>query len=281
MSKFNVSMFQSIKESLAANDNSGGGYNDILRTEIGKTYIVRLVPYVKSLPDTFFRYYTVGWESFATGQYVSAVSPSSFGERDPILENRSRIYKHGSDEEKEKIQAVKRAEKWLVNAHVIKDPTNPENEGNVKLLRYGKQLDKIIRRAIDGDDADEFSEKVFDFSPNGVNLKIDVEEQGGYPSYTSSRFVTSNSDLGLTDADIEEIYESAFNLKEVFPVKSFEELQQMWEDHYVVSSHEEGEVSSKPSTTQHTASNTSVDIDDSDDDVDPQIAELLAGLNDD
>jgi hypothetical protein len=94
---YTASMFQSIKNALAKEDTGGSSYKDILKLEVGKTYTVRLLPNTKTPADTFFHYYLNGWQSFATGQFVSAVSLQSFGERDPIQEERYRILRLGTD----------------------------------------------------------------------------------------------------------------------------------------------------------------------------------------
>lgn len=233
----NSTMFQSIKAALNKNNDKSGGsglYNEIMKTAVGNTYTVRLLPDSKSPADTFLHYYVHGWNSFATGAYVQAISPQTFGERDPISEERFRAKRTGTDDEKSKMEAVRRSEKWLVNVYVIDDPANPENNGKVKILRYGKQLQKIILEAIEGEDAEEYGvERVFDLGPEGVNLKIKVEQQGDYPSYVSSRF-TAAGKLKLSEDEQQKIYDSANTLKDVFTVKSFDELKQMVDEHVYV-----------------------------------------------
>lgn len=234
-------MFESIKDALNRQKNTKSATKDILTLEQGKTYLVRLLPNVADPENTLLHYYTFGWNSFSTGGYVQAVSPTSWGERDPIAEERIRAYRNGTEEEKEKIKSVRRSEKWLANVYVINDPTNPDNNGKVKLLRFGKQLHNIIDNAINGEDADEFGIKVFDLSPQGVNLKIKVDEQGGYANYTASRF-TSAADLKLSAEQIDKIYESTTDLKGVLTVRSYDDLKKMLDEHYNVSS---GKVESK------------------------------------
>ena len=146
------SMFASIKDSLAKPSQSSSSTSNILRLKTGNTYTIRLLPYTAEPSKTFFHYYNHGWNSFATGQYVQTLSPQTFGERDPIAEERFKVLRTGSEEEKEKMQAIRRLEKWLVNVYVIDDPANPDNNGKVKILRYGKQLQKIITEAIEGED---------------------------------------------------------------------------------------------------------------------------------
>ncbi len=279
MKKFNSSMFDSIKGALS-NQEQRTSLSNILSMEVGNTYTVRLLPDLDKPDKTFFHYFSVGWESFSTGQYVQAISPQTFGERDPILEARYRIYKHGSDEDKEKIKAVKKTEKWLVNVYVVDDSKNPENNGTVKIIRYGKQLEKIIRRAIDGEDSEEFGPRIFDLGSNGVNLKIEVESQGEYPTYVSSRFTSHKSDLGLSENQISDIYSKIFDLESVFQIKSSDELQAMFDEHFVVSNHIHELAPSKPVVHKEVSTPVST-FSSNDDDDDPVIAELLAGIGED
>lgn len=280
MKKFNPSMFDSIKGALS-NQEQRTSLSNILSMEPGNTYTVRLLPDMEKPDKTFFHYFVVGWESFSTGQYVQAISPQTFGERDPILEARYRIYKHGTDAEKERIKAVKKNEKWLVNAYIVDDSKNPENNGQVKIIRYGKQLEKIIRRAIDGEDSEEFGPRIFDLGSNGVNLKIEVENQGEYPTYVSSRFTTHKADLGLSEGQVSDIYSKVFDLESVFQIKSASELQAMFDEHFTGSSSESTasrSVASEPVITKTSAPVAAVATDD---DEDPIVAELLAGIMED
>jgi hypothetical protein len=228
-------MFQSIKDALAKNDNENNtaSYTEILKTTPGNTYTVRLLPFAKDPKNTFFHYFNHGWVSFATGQYVQSLSPMTFGERDPIAEERFRILRTGTEDEKEKVKAIKRLEKYLVNVYVIDDPTNPDNNGKVKMLRYGKQVHKIIMEAIEGEDAEEFGPRIFDLGTNGVSFKIKCENQGEYPTYVSSRF-TSSGKLNLNDDEQKKIYDSVFDLTKVYTLKSYDELKQMLDEHFYV-----------------------------------------------
>ena len=297
MKQFNSSMFDSIKGALASQE-SKSNFSDILTMKPGNTYTVRLLPNVETPSDTFYRYFNVGWESFATGQYVQYVSPTTFEERDPILENRFKIYKHGSESDKAKVTKVKRGEKWLINAYIVDDPTDADNNGKVKMLRYGKQVDKIIREAIDGEDSVEFGGRIFDLSPDGCNFKIKVEKQGEYPTYVSSRFTTADGDLKLSDDQIEKIYGGGFDLSSVFQIKSFEDLEAMWTEHFLVSgsNNTEDKPDQPASPGQSDTPNASI-VDSAiansqvadaappeqpeDEELPPEVAKLLASLNDD
>lgn len=255
-------MFESIKAALNKKNSGRNGQGDILRLEIGNTYELKLLPNPKEPGKTFFHYYMHGWESFATGQYVSIISPTTFNERDPISEERFKILKLGSEAEKAKINKVRRGEKWFVNVYVVKDPVNPENEGKVKILRYGKQLDSIIMDAIEGADAEEFGEKVFDMNPGGAIFKVKVDKQQDFPSYTASRFTNSSKWFLPVDKQ-NEVLDNLHDITAIYDQKTFEETRNFFHTHY--------NVDAAPSKSDNKSDNKQDVNNQSDDDI---IAEL-------
>jgi hypothetical protein len=246
MSSITTSMFESIRTALNKTTNVAKN-NQILRCEPGNTYTVRLLPNIDDPSKTFFHYYTFGWNSFSTGQYVSVVSPSTFGAKDPIAEARYKILRTGTQEEKDKARAIIRSEKWLVNAYIINDPVNEENNGKVMILRYGKQLHKIIMDAIEGEGSEDLGPRIFDLSEKGSSLKIKVEQQGDYPTYVSSKFMMPKAIEGFDASKTEKINKSVYDLESVFTVKSYEEIKQLFNEHYVGST-DEVQPAVKPST---------------------------------
>jgi hypothetical protein len=232
---YNSSLFESIKEALNKSEKSGGNplYKEILKFKAGNTYVLRLLPNIADPSKTFFHYFQHGWNSFSTGEYVSALSLQTIGKPDPIGIETFRIKKTGTEEEKKKVQAVKWQEQWYVNVYVVDDPVTPANNGTVKIFRFGKKLNNIIESAISGDDSDEFGAKVFDLSKDGVNFKLKVEKQGDYIAYDSSRF-TSPVSLNLSEEKMEQIYNSVHDLTAVNQIKSEQELMDMWLKHFVV-----------------------------------------------
>lgn len=270
-------MFESIKEALKNSAKSGGNplYKEILKFKAGNTYILRLLPNIKDVPNTFYHFYVHGWNSFATGEYVSSVSLQTVGKPDPIGSEVYRMKKMGSAEEKEKVEAVKWQEQWYVNVYVVDDPVTPENNGTVKILRFGRKLNKLIEEAISGSDSDEFGPRVFDLSENGVNLKLKVEKNdGGFINYDSSRF-TSPQNLNLTKEKQDEIYSSIHDLTAINPLKSEEEIVQLWNKHFLCteglpSLKKDKEVDSEP--VEETTSSGEAKIEDD------MVKELLKGL---
>lgn len=278
---FTTSMFQSLKEALEKSDTSSSGnslYKEILKFKAGNTYVFRLLPNVKDLSKTFYHFYNHGWNSFATGQYVSALSLQTIGQPDPIGRERYRLSKFGTEEEKEKVKSVKWTEQWYANVYVVDDPVNPENNGKVKIFRFGTKLNKKIMSAINGDDADEFGPRVFDLSPEGVNFKLKVEKQGEYISYDSSRF-TSKVDLNLTKEKQELIYDSIFDLESINTIKSEAELIDMWNVHFLGKSVSEPKSVEENSVSEVVSKETTKvgSLDEDDVISDEMIEEILKG----
>lgn len=233
MNSITNSMFESIKSALTKENNNGTNkLKDYLRTEVGNTYTVRLLPNIKDPSKTFLHYYSYGWNSFSTGQLVTAVSPTTWNQRDPIAEERYRILRNGTDKEKEKAKGIVRTERWMVNCYVINDPVNEENNNKIKILRFGRQLHKIIMDAMEGEEAEELGPRIFDLSPKGVNFKIKVEKQGDYPTYVSSKFTSPKEVEGLDEDAHDKTYKSVFDLESYLTVKSYDELKELLNKHY-------------------------------------------------
>jgi len=249
-------MFDSIKSALTKTNEGGNTkYKDYLKTEAGNTYTVRILPNVKDPNKTFLHYYSYAWNSFADGKLINVISPTTWEQRDPIAEEGYRIRRSGTEEEKDKARALNRKESWLVNVYVENDPVRPENNGTIKVLRFGRQLNKIIMDAIEGDDAADFGARIFDLSPNGCSFRIKVEKQGDYPTYVSSKFALPKAVVGLDPGSYDEVYNGINDLESYLTVKSYDELKEILDMHYHCKAdvvEEEAPVVAKP-TTSYTA----------------------------
>jgi len=137
----------------------------------------------------------------------------------------------GTAEDQEKAAKVLRREQWLVNTYVINHSEEPENNDSVKVLRYGKQLHKIITDAIEGEDADQFGARVFDLSDKGCSFRVRCDKQGDFPTYVASKFLIPAAVPGLQESDIGKIYEQVNDLEDVFAIKSYDELQETVNEH--------------------------------------------------
>lgn len=285
--KFNLdTMFTAIQGCLDKTDKPTNiDYSNILKFEIGKTYKLRLIPFVDDPSKTIVHYIEYGWTSKATDNYVSAISPSTWQEPCPISE----VYRKGF-KDRVNTSGIKRREQWLVNVFVVDDPSHPENNGTVKVFRYGKQIDKIIQQATVGDLSDELGKAVFDVTSNGYDFIVRCEKQQEFPNYSNSSFARRPSALpgiGDDEAKITEIYSHLIDLSNLCKVKSYESLQKMLDEHYYVTNkvsvNEDVETSNnlsdiiEPRVTESTPQKqveTSSSTTPTDDDLDKLIADL-------
>lgn len=233
--KYNSNLFESLKEAFNNKTNMDSSFKDFMKTEAGKTYVVRLIPNVENINASWFAYSQHIWKSVVTGKVVSALCPNTYKEKCPICEHRSKIWATKDQTLIDQIKPLKKSDKWLYNAYVISDPTNPDNQGKVKILNAGAQLQKIIESALFGDDQEEFGPKVFDLSPNGCNLQIKVEtNEGGYPTYVASRFKSpSKIETLSSENDINEIYDAFKPLDTIFSRKTYNEIKTLLDVHFL------------------------------------------------
>lgn len=238
-----AAMFESIKAALnKGNDSSGGQFSNIMSFPAGNTYTLRLIPNVEDPEKTLFRHWVHGWNSKATGTYMSYLGLQTFGDRDPIAELRWKLWKSWKDENpkaenKEYKAEIGQKEQWLVNVYVIDDPAKPENNGTVKILRMGPQLKKIIDDATEGERSDELGWDIFD-PTKGHDFKIVAEKKGEYTTFERS-FITTKSKTVLDDEEIDKICESLHDLEAVYSVKTYDELQEVLNEHFFVEDKKE------------------------------------------
>jgi hypothetical protein len=247
MSKNNELDIESLCQGIAnsfskANKKGGGIYKDILKFEKGKDYIVRLLPYRPAPEKTIHHYTYRGWKSKSTGKYVEFVDPPAT-EVNPIqvysskLTDELRPLKLDKDDPRMKnARNLWNNDAWLMNCYVISDPSNPDNEGEVKILKMGKQIWDIVHEHYEGDRKDEFGFKIVNPTAAGCNFKIRaVDNGGGYAKYDKSYFMTPSTIEGVSDNPdaLNEILDACFDLETVFPVKSTEELEDAIKVHFL------------------------------------------------
>ena len=246
--KYNASMFEKIKDALKKPEKTSGSFGNIIKFPAGHTYTLRLIPNVENIDDTIFHHYVNQWTSKKDGSFVSTISLKSFGEKDPINDERWRLYKQWKDSEPAKDEKfenpIKEREAWFVNVYVVDYPADPELNGSVKILNMGPQLKEIVDDAMTGNRSDEFGPAIFDLSKDGCDFKIVADEQGIYTTYKKSYFTTKTK-LDLSDEEIEAIYENTHDLKQVYSVKTHEELQALLDEHFFAEEDESPKTSEK------------------------------------
>lgn len=221
-----------------------GIYREKLVLKAGNEYVVRLLPYLKegkeeAIKKSIFPFWNYAWQSIVDGRWQYVLSPKTWGERCPITEFYFKAKNSKNEATLEKLKGLSYKEGCYYNVYVVDDPTNPANNGTVKILQAGKQLNSIIAEAASDEpkvkekyleelDIENMRQAMFDLSENGVNLCIDVQDQGGFSNYKSSRFIRRKRDLGLSQDEINEIYQQVFDLTSIDRQRSSEEVEELF-----------------------------------------------------
>ena len=159
------------------------------------------------------------------GWYIEN-SLTTLGQKDPVSEYNRLLWNSGNDADKDLARKQKRKLSYISNIYVVKDPTNPENEGKVFLYKFGKKIFDKITAAMQPEFEDEEAIDPFDFW-QGANFKLKAKNVAGYRNYDSSEFAAVSPLLDDDDA-LEALWKKQYPLVEFTAAdqfKSYEDLK--------------------------------------------------------
>jgi hypothetical protein len=150
---------------------------------------------------------------------------TTINQKCPVCEHNSVLWNSGIEANKEIVRKQKRKLSYISNILVISDPSNPENDGQVKLFKYGKKIFDKITEAMNPEFPDEKAINPFDMW-QGANFKMKIRNVEGYRNYDKSEFAESSS-ISNDDESLEKIWKSEFSLKEFLEEKNFKSYDQI------------------------------------------------------
>lgn len=162
------------------------------------------------------------------GKWYIENSLTSIGQKDPVSEYNSTLWNATSDDsspQRKQAREQKRRLTYIANIMVITDPKNPDNEGQVRLFKFGKKIFDKITLAMNPQYQDEKPMNPFDLW-NGANFKIKIRQVEGYRNYDLSSF-DSPTALSSDDAELEKIWKSEYSLKEFTDPKNFKSYEDL------------------------------------------------------
>jgi len=143
----------------------------------------------------------------------------------PVCEHNSGLWNTGIEANKEVVRKQKRKLNYLTNIYIVSDPKHPENEGQIKLFRFGKKIFDKITEAMNPQFEDEQAINPFDLW-GGANFKLKLRKVEGYQNYDKSEF-ESASPLSPDDAKLEKIWKAEYSLKELTGDKEFKTYDEL------------------------------------------------------
>ena len=161
-----------------------------------------------------------------TGGWYIENSLTTLGKDDPVGELNRSLWNSGRESDKDIARKQKRKLSYYANVYVVKDSINPENEGQVKLYKFGKKIFDKITASMQPEFDDEEAINPFDFW-QGANFKLKIKQVAGFWNYDSSEFGKVEA-LLADDAELEKIYDKIYDLSEFTAAdqfKSYDELK--------------------------------------------------------
>jgi len=212
-----------------SNPNSFGDVDDrYWRPELDKSgngyAVVRFLPAPTGEELPWARIWNHGFQG-PGGWYIEN-SLTTLGQKDPVSEYNSQLWNSGIEANKEIARKQKRRLNYTANVYILKDPAHPENEGSIKLYRFGKKIFDKINDLMNPAFEDESAVNPFDLW-SGANFKMKIRKVEGYSNYDKSEFDAS-SPLLDDDTRMEEIWNTEHSLKELVSedkFKTFDELK--------------------------------------------------------
>jgi hypothetical protein len=210
------------------NKGSNGVDDRLWKPEVDKAgngyAVIRFLPAPDGEDLPWAKLYTHAFQ--ASGGWYIENSLTTLGQKDPVSEHNSQLWNSGVDSDKEVARKQKRKLSYYSNVYVVKDPSNPANEGKVFLFRYGKKIFDKITAAMQPEFEDEQAINPFDFWA-GANFKLKIKKVAGYWNYDSSEFAAPAPLLDDDDA-MEAIWKQEYSVAELVApdqFKSYEDLK--------------------------------------------------------
>ena len=157
------------------------------------------------------------------GWYIEN-SLTTLGQKDPVSEYNTTLWNSGIEANKEIARKQKRRLHYIANILVVSDPSNPSNEGQIKLFKFGKKIFDKITEAMNPEFADETAINPFDMW-EGANFKLKIRNVEGYRNYDKSEFADKSALLDGDDEKLEALWKKEFSLKEFTEPSNFKSYE--------------------------------------------------------
>ena len=217
-----------VKEVEKMNTTSGGADERLWKPEVDKTgngyAVLRFLPAPESEDIPWAKMYSHAFQG-PGGWYIEN-SLTTTGGKDPVSEHNRELWNSGNEGDKDVVRRQKRKLSYYANIYVVKDPTNPQNEGGVFLYKFGKKIFDKVMESMQPEFEDETPINPFDFW-QGANFKLKIVKKDGYWNYDKSEFDKVSPLLDDEDA-LEALWKKQYSLVALTAAdqfKSYDDLQ--------------------------------------------------------
>lgn len=198
-------------------DKSGVGYA-----------VIRFLPPSAKDGDSavpFIRLWNHGFQQ--NGRWFIENCPTTIGQDCPVCQQNGVLWESGIESNRKLVSDQrKRRLSFYSNVYIIKDPKHPENEGTVRIFRYGTKIFKKIQQAMKPEFEDDVAFDPFNLW-SGANFIVKIKKNGKFNDYEASKF-DRPSPLMDDDDELEKIWKSEHSLNDLIApnkFKSYDELK--------------------------------------------------------
>ena len=195
-------------------DKTGNGYA-----------IIRFLPQSEGEELPWVRLWSHAFKG--PGGWFIENSLTTINKSDPVSEYNTELWNSGIESDKDTARKQKRILKYYANVYIVSDSKHPENEGKVRLFKFGKKIFDKITEAMNPAFDDEESLNPFDLW-KGADFKLKIRKVDGFWNYDKSEFTTPKALLD-DDKELENVYKSQHSLKafvEPSQFKTYDELKE-------------------------------------------------------
>lgn len=151
---------------------------------------------------------------------------TTLNQKCPVCEHNSSLWNSGVESNKEVARKQKRKVTYVTNVLILSDPKHPENEGKIKLFKFGKKIFDKISEVMNPEFEDEQAVNPFDFW-EGANFKLKMRQVEGYRNYDKSEFESPAPLFEGDDAKLESLWKKEYSLAEFLEAKNFKSHDQL------------------------------------------------------
>lgn len=235
LKKARTSSFDKLNSQLQSMNQAGGGGADdrMWKLEVDKAgngyAVIRFLPPAQGEDMPFVRIWDHGFQG--TGGWYIENSLTTLGQDDPVSEYNSQLWNSGIEANKDIVRKQKRRLNFYANIYVVKDSTNPQNEGKVFLYKFGKKIFDMLNDAMNPQYEDESPINPFDFW-EGADFKLKARNVEGYRNYDKSEFsspsvLSTPSGTEMSDEQLEQLWSTQHSLQDLIDPKNFKSYNEL------------------------------------------------------
>ena len=218
---------QELEKTTSSQSNSSNKDERIWKPTVDKTgngyAVIRFLPAPVDEDLPWARIFSHGFKG--PGGWLIDNCLTTINQKCPICEANAELWATGSTANQNIVRERKRKLKYISNIYIVKDPSNPENEGKVFLYQYGKKIFDKLQDLMKPEFEDEDPINPFDFW-GGANFKLKIRKYEGYQNYDKSEFDGASA-VADNDEAIETIWDKQYPLKPFLAPENFKSYDEL------------------------------------------------------